>query len=68
MKEEPLNYEATVAAVETAIAQIETGELPLEEVFARFETAVAQLRDCEEFLQRGRDRMTLAVETLAEEE
>ena len=66
--ETSLDYEATIAAVEAAIAQIETGELPLEDVFARFEGAVAQLKDCEEFLQRGKDRMVLAIETLADEE
>lgn len=62
-----MDYETTVTEIEAAIAQIETGELPLEDVFERFEGAIAQLKDCEEFLQRGKDRMALAVETLSEE-
>ena len=61
-----MDYETTVAEIEAAIAQIEAGELPLEDVFERFEAAVVRLKNCEEFLQRGKERMALAVETLSE--
>ncbi len=64
---EPFDYEATIAAVETAIERIEAGELSLEEVFTCFEAAVGQLKDCEAFLQRGKARLALAVETLSDE-
>jgi exodeoxyribonuclease VII small subunit len=63
-KENSWNYEETVARVEAIVESIENGNLPLEAVFDSFAVAVEQLRQCEEFLQRGRERMELAVEIL----
>ncbi|NEO27722.1 MAG: exodeoxyribonuclease VII small subunit [Kamptonema sp. SIO4C4] len=62
------NYEDAVSEVETIIQQLETGQLPLEEVFSQFEVAVQQLRHCETFLQQGQERMELLIETLGDEE
>uniref|UniRef100_B8HMX5 Exodeoxyribonuclease 7 small subunit n=1 Tax=Cyanothece sp. (strain PCC 7425 / ATCC 29141) TaxID=395961 RepID=B8HMX5_CYAP4 len=61
------NYEATVAEIEAIITQIEAGELNLEEVFERFNTAVNYLQQCETFLQERRQQMTLLIEKLGEE-
>ena len=61
------NYEATVAEVEEIVAQIESGVLPLEEVFDQFATAVKLLRQCETFLMQGKQRMDLLIETLPED-
>lgn len=58
------NYETAIAQVEAVIQQLETGNLPLEEVFSQFEIATAQLRDCEAFLAAGQQQMSLAIETL----
>ncbi|MDB9314677.1 exodeoxyribonuclease VII small subunit [Spirulina sp. CS-785/01] len=58
------NYEDAVQEIEDIIQQLETGTLPLEEVFRQFEVAVQQLQQCETFLNQGQDRMTLLIETL----
>jgi len=58
------NYDETVARIETIIDRIESGQLPLEEVFEQFEVAIAALQACEAFLDRGENRMQLLVETL----
>ncbi|MDY6785091.1 MAG: exodeoxyribonuclease VII small subunit [Cyanobacteriota bacterium] len=62
------NYEAAVAEIEATIEQLESGELPLEEVFAQFEVAALRLKQCDRFLARGSDRIELAIETLNEDD
>ncbi|MDY7013134.1 MAG: exodeoxyribonuclease VII small subunit [Cyanobacteriota bacterium] len=61
------NYEATVAEIEATIEQLESGELPLEEVFEQFAIAVERLKQCDRFLARGSQHIELAIETLNEE-
>ena len=61
------NYEATVAEVETIIAQIEAGKLELEEVFDQFAAAVEHLRLCESFLHERQQQVGLLIETLTDE-
>lgn len=63
----PWNYEAKVAEIEKIIAQIEAGELELEEVFEQFATAVEHLRQCEKFLQQRQQQVDLLIETLTDE-
>lgn len=60
------NYEATVAKVEKIINQIESGELELADVFDEFSTAVAYLRQCEDFLAQKQQQMDLLIETLTD--
>ena len=60
------NYEATVSKVETIIAQIESGELELADVFDQFAAAVAYLQQCDVFLNQHQQKMDLLIETLAD--
>ena len=53
-----------VAEVEEILAQIESGSLPLEDVFEQFAIATKLLRQCETFLSQGKQRMNLLIETL----
>ncbi|NEO85617.1 MAG: exodeoxyribonuclease VII small subunit [Spirulina sp. SIO3F2] len=62
------NYEAAIAEIEDIIAQLESGELPLETVFAQFEVAVAQLKQCDRFLNQGQERLDLLIETLTDDD
>lgn len=62
------NYEESVKEIEKIIEQIESGELPLEQVFENFALAVKKINQCEKFLDRGKEKMSLLIETLAEEE
>lgn len=61
------NYEAAVAKVETITAEIEAGELELEEVFEQFAAAVEYLHQCETFLQRQHQQVDLLIENLKDE-
>ena len=61
------NYEASVAEIEALIEKIESGDLPLETVFSKFEIAVQQIQQCEQFLSQGGKRMELLIETLEDD-
>ncbi|MGB3494332.1 MAG: exodeoxyribonuclease VII small subunit [Elainellaceae cyanobacterium] len=65
---EDWNYEATVTTIESIISQIETGELPIADVFEQFETAVNRLQQCESFLTHHRQQVDLLIETLNDDE
>ena len=58
------SYEAAITEVETIISRLETGELPLAEVFEQFETAVAALAQCESFLQGKQSQVDILIQTL----
>ncbi|MBT9313720.1 exodeoxyribonuclease VII small subunit [Leptothoe kymatousa] len=59
------NYEASVDQVETIIAELETGDLPLAEIFQQFEKAVTELKKCDNFLQEKQQQAQLLIETLS---
>ncbi|MEM1168473.1 MAG: exodeoxyribonuclease VII small subunit [Cyanobacteria bacterium P01_H01_bin.35] len=61
------DYEETVINIEEIIAEIESGELTLEEVFEKFSLAVADLQKCEAFLTQGEQQMNLLIETLEDD-
>jgi len=61
------NYEETVDRIEAIIDRVESGELPLEEVFEQFGVAVECWQQCESFLARGKEQMDLSIELLAAE-
>jgi exodeoxyribonuclease VII small subunit len=58
------NYEETVDRIEAIIQQVESGQLPLEQVFEQFSVAVECLQECESFLARGKEKMNLSIELL----
>lgn len=61
------NYELTITELEDIIEQIKSGSLPLEDVFEKFEVALKHLEKCEAFLQQGKQRMNLLIETLEQD-
>lgn len=63
-KLKPWNYEEAIAEVEALIGEIESGSLPLEVVFEKFGSAVECLRQCETFLEGGKERLNLLIEEL----
>ena len=67
LRQSDRNYEETVDRIEAIIDRVESGELPLEEVFEQFAVAVECLQECESFLARGKEQMDLAIELLAAE-
>ncbi|EAZ88123.1 exodeoxyribonuclease VII small subunit [Crocosphaera chwakensis] len=61
------DYETAISSVEEIINNIESGNLPLENVFQEFEVAVQEINQCEQFLNQGMEKMELLIETLEEE-
>ncbi len=62
------SYEDTLARIETITGQLETGELPLAEVFEQFSAAVTALQQCDQFLQSKQQQASLLIETLVGDE
>lgn len=60
------NYEATVSEIEAILERLESGELPLEQVFEQFAIAAERLKECDRFLNQGKQRMDLAIEILTD--
>jgi exodeoxyribonuclease VII small subunit len=58
------NYEATVQEIEATLNQIERGDLDLAATFAQFSNAIAQLKQCEAFLNDRQGQVDLLIETL----
>ncbi|MEM8613371.1 MAG: exodeoxyribonuclease VII small subunit, partial [Cyanobacteria bacterium P01_H01_bin.105] len=58
------NYETSVEKVEAIITDLETGDLPLANIFEQFEKAVAELKKCDSFLQEKQQHAQLLIETL----
>ncbi|MEG4069704.1 MULTISPECIES: exodeoxyribonuclease VII small subunit [Microcoleus] len=67
LRQSDWNYEETVDRIEAIIDRVESGELPLEEVFEQFGVAVECWQECEKFLARGKEQMDLSIELLAAE-
>ncbi|MBW4553748.1 MAG: exodeoxyribonuclease VII small subunit [Aphanocapsa sp. GSE-SYN-MK-11-07L] len=58
------SYELAVTEIETMIAEIESGQLDLADVFDQFTTAAQMLQQCEQFLKQRRQQMELLIEQL----
>lgn len=61
------NYESKVSQIEAIAAQIESGELELEDVFEQFAAATEALSQCESFLNEKQTQLELAIETLEDD-
>ena len=62
------SYEQTLSRIESITHQLETGELPLAEVFSQFSEAVTALQQCDRFLQEKQSQASLLIETLVGED
>lgn len=60
-------YEDTLARIEDITEQLESGDLPLAEVFEQFSDAMIALQQCDQFLQSKQAEATLLIETLVSE-
>lgn len=56
---EEMRFSESLAELETIVAQLESGQLDLEEAMARYERAVALLRACRGKLAEAEQRVTM---------
>ncbi len=61
------SYEDTLCRIEAITNQLETGELPLADVFDQFAEAVGALQQCDQFLKAKQAQAHLLIETLVDE-
>ena len=58
----PLDFEAALAELETLVARMERGDLPLEDALASFERGVELTRLCQQALQQAELKVQVLVE------
>lgn len=59
---EPINFEDALKALETLVARMEQGDLPLEESLACFERGIALTRTCQQSLKSAEQKIQMLVE------
>lgn len=55
-------FESSFARLEEIVAEMERGELPLEDLLGRFEEGVGLVRNCQKFLEQAQLRVSQYVE------
>lgn len=65
---EAWQYETAVRKIETILSDLESGEMPLAEIFEQFEQAAAELKRCDRFLREKQQQAQLLIETLADDD
>lgn len=55
-------FEASFARLEEIVAEMEKGELPLEDLLKKFEEGVGLVRNCQKFLEQAQLRVSQYVE------
>jgi exodeoxyribonuclease VII small subunit len=55
-------FESSFARLEEIVAEMERGELPLEDLLGRFEEGVGLVRNCQKFLEQAQLRVAQFVE------
>ena len=58
-KSEPTSFEQSLSELEALVAQMESGDLSLEESLGAFERGIALTRSCQEALQAAEQRVEI---------
>ena len=58
----PLDFEAALAELETLVARMEEGELPLEEALEQFERGISLTRLCQRALREAEQKVDVLME------
>ncbi len=61
-KSSTTNFETQLEELESIVAQLETGELPLEESLKVFEKGVKLSRQCQQLLSEAEQKVTILME------
>ncbi len=64
---EPLDFEAALAQLETIIGQLESGKLSLEAALTQYEAGVRLIQKCRQALQAAEERL-VTIEALQRQE
>lgn len=58
-RDQPASFEQSLSELESVVADLEKGELGLEESLSRYEVGIQRIRLCQEQLQRAERRIAL---------
>ena len=58
-KAKPAGFEAALSELEKLVAQMESGELPLEDALRNFERGVQLTRECQQELQKAQQKVEI---------
>jgi len=58
-------FEQTLSELETLVARMEAGDLPLEEALRNFERGVQLTRDCQQALQNAQQKVQILTQKAA---
>lgn len=64
-RKKTVDFEASLAALETLVEELEGGELPLEKALAAFEQGIKLTRECQQALTEAEQKVTLLTESQA---
>ena len=59
---DPVNFEGALKELESLVARMEQGDLPLEESLACFERGIALTRTCQQSLKSAEQKIQMLVE------
>lgn len=62
-RKKPVNFEASLEALENLVEELESGELPLEDALKAFEQGIKLTRDCQQALAEAEQKVTLLTKT-----
>ena len=65
--EKPLSIEATLDRIEAIIAQMESGQLPLEEMIKNFEEGARLVKDCQTRLTEAEKKVQIVIRDAADQ-
>ena len=58
----PMNFEHSLAELESLVSQLESGDLPLDQALARFEQGVRLTRECQGALSAAQHKVQLLLQ------
>lgn len=61
-KKAPVDFEQSLADLQTVVERLERAELPLEEALAAFEQGIALTRDCQQALTAAEQKVQMLLE------
>nr|WP_317412220.1 exodeoxyribonuclease VII small subunit [uncultured Solibaculum sp.] len=62
MSEKKMTFETSMTQLEEIVAQLESGDLPVEQSIQRFEEGLKLLSYCSEVLQKAEQKITVLTE------
>ena len=62
-RKKPVNFEDSLAALETLVEELESGDLPLEEALKAFEQGIKLTRECQQALTEAEQKVMLLTQT-----